>query len=529
MTLGGNRRQSLNDKSVTQQFPALTVSPKPIDITRNITWSPSVRFTRDEAKNTPRGFFVVANALGGLDSVAATENTRVSAFNLDTPLRFGGFNWRNTIGVTDRLAKGRQTFTFKEDNTSTPQPGDSVTVTQVVNGDFSTGVDWNTGINLPTLFRSTFKLQPSVGIDNVVGGQPFALRNRNTGGSYVVQGKRFALSMSASPTLFAFLPGFGPVGRIRHSFAPQLNWTYRPAADISPEFAQAIQQPGRPIELRSDPNQTASISLTNTFEGKARQAPGDTTDPMNVRKYRILSIATSQLAYDFEQAKKPGRTGWITPSISNTFQSDLLPGFNLSMSHDLWRGAVGTDSARFDPFLSSVSAGFAVSGNTFRSLLSIFGLASRPKETSATGRDRQPQPASYVADVGRRRPGTFFNTDTYAGNGGRGFSANFNYSLSRTRPTPGANIEDPRPRQNLGFSTAFSPTPLWSLSWRAQYNITDRQFESHELRLERDMHEWKASFNAVKNANGNFQFFFSIYLSDLPEVKFDYDQTTIER
>jgi hypothetical protein len=134
-----------------------------------------------------------------------------------------------------------------------------------------------------------------------------------------------------------------------------------------------------------------------------------------------------------------------------------------------------------------------------------------------------------VADVGRRRAGTFFNTDQYAGSVGRGFNANFNYSLSRTRPTPGDNIADPEPRQSLGFSTSFSPTPLWSLSWTAQYNITDRQFESHVLRLERDMHEWKASFNAVKNANGNFQFFFSIYLSDLPEVKFDYDQTTIER
>jgi Tat protein translocase TatC len=528
MTLGGNRRQSLTDRSVTTQFPALTVSPKPIDISRNITWSPSVRFTRDEATNTPRGFFVVANALGGLDSVAATEDTRVSAFNLDTPLRVGGFNWRNSIGVTDRLARGRQTFTFKQDNTATPQPGDSVTVTQVVSGEFSTGVDWNTGINLPTLFRSTFKLQPTLGIDNVVTGQPFALRNRNTNGDYVVQGKRFAFSMSASPTLFGFIGGIGPVARIRHSISPVLNWTYRPAADISPEFARAIRQPGRAIELRSDPNQTASISLTQTFEGKARQAPGDTTDPLNVRKYRILSISTSQLAYDFEQAKKPGRTGWITPSISNTFQSDLLPGFNLSTSHDLWRGTVGTDSARFDPFLSSVTAGFAVSANTFRSILSLFGLAHRKIDsTGASG--GQSRPTSYVADVGRRRAGTFFNTDQYAGNVGRGFNANVNYSLSRSRPTPGDNIDDPEPRQSLGFSTSFSPTPLWSLSWTAQYNITDREFESHVLRLERDMHEWKASFNAVKNANGNFQFFFSIYLSDLPEVKFDYDQTTIER
>ena len=269
--------------------------------------------------------------------------------------------------------------------------------------------------------------------------------------------------------------------------------------------------------------------MTQTFEGKPRQAAGDTADPQNIRKYRLLSVSTSALAYDFEQAKEPGRTGWITPSISNTYQSDLLPGFNLSTSHDLWRGAVGFDTARFDPFLSSVSASFSLSGNTFRSLLALVGLATRRDPDSAARREDSPPPASYVADVGSRRAGSFFNTDQYAIGVGRGFSASFNYSLARTRPTPEDDLEDPRPRQNLGFSTSFSPTPLWSLSWTAQYNITDRQFESHVLRLERDMHEWKASFNAVKNANGNFQFFFSIYLSDLPEVKFDYDQTTIER
>ena len=84
-------------------------------------------------------------------------------------------------------------------------------------------------------------------------------------------------------------------------------------------------------------------------------------------------------------------------------------------------------------------------------------------------------------------------------------------------------------RQSLGFSTNFSPTPFWSLSWSSQYNITDGQFESQVVRLERELHEWRAAFNFVKNPNGNFSFYFTIYLTDLPELKFDYDQTTIER
>lgn len=530
VALGGNRRQSLTDKSVTQQFPAITISPKPLDITRDITWSPAVSFTRDQSSNVPKGFVFVTNAQGGLDTIPATADTRVTAFNLDTPIRFGGFNWRNSVQVIDNLSQDRQVITFKEDDPTTPNPNDSVTVSKIFSGDFSTGINWSTGINLPTVFRSTFKVQPALNIDNAVTGSPFAIRNRNTGGSYVLQGKRLAFSLSASPTLFGFLPGFGPIAKIRHSISPILSWTYRPRASIPLDYARAIAQPGRPIERTSDPNQTASISLSQTFEGKPKRPPGDTTDAANVRKYRILSISTSGLSYDFEQAKKPGRTGWITSTISNTFQSDLLPGFNLNTTHDLWDGPVGTDSARFKPFLSSVSAGFAISGNTFRSLLSIFGLGGKPtkQEDASQARTQAVQPNRGI-DMGRRRSPGFYNTDQFSIGGARAFSANFSYSLSRNRPTPGDGIPDPTSRQNLQISTAFSPTPLWSLSWSAQYNITDSRFESHVLRLERDMHEWKASFNVVSNANGNFQFFFSIFLSDLPDIKFDYDQTTLER
>ena len=110
--------------------------------------------------------------------------------------------------------------------------------------------------------------------------------------------------------------------------------------------------------------------------------------------------------------------------------------------------------------------------------------------------------------------------------GGGAFSANFNYSLARSRPVPG--VAATPDRQSLGFSTNFSPTAFWSLSWSSQYNITDGAFESQVVRLERDLHEWRASFNFTRNPNGNFAFYFSIYLTDLPELKFDYDQTTFE-
>jgi hypothetical protein len=233
----------------------------------------------------------------------------------------------------------------------------------------------------------------------------------------------------------------------------------------------------------------------------------------------VLSINTSALTYDFEQAKKPGRTGWVTDALTNSFLSELLPQFTLSLTHDLWRGDVGTDSADFAPFLTSVSASFGISENTIRTLGSIFGLGGERKP----GGDRVPD---YQGDLGQRRQ-RFYNTgQAPIGLGGRSFSANFNYTLSRARPIPSI---DRRPtQQNLGFSTSFSPTPFWSLSWSSQFNITDSEFESQVVRLERQLHEWRAGFNFVRNANGNFAFYFSIYLTDLPDLKFDYNQTTFE-
>jgi hypothetical protein len=99
--------------------------------------------------------------------------------------------------------------------------------------------------------------------------------------------------------------------------------------------------------------------------------------------------------------------------------------------------------------------------------------------------------------------------------------------LSRVREVPG--VIPGTDQQNLGFSTNFSPTPFWALSWSSQYNITGSRFESQSVRLERQLHEWRAGFSFVRNANGNFAFSFSIYLTDLPDLKFDYNQSTFEQ
>jgi sec-independent protein translocase protein TatC len=522
VTLGGNRRQSLSDGSVQQLLPALTISPASLDLGSNITWSPGLSITNNTTSKTPLGPLIQVLPGGGVDSTAQVGSTRVTALDFQTPLRIGAFNWQNSLQVSDSRSTGRDSVQFRVDNPSTPDPTDSLLVTQVFPGNFSSDIDWDTGINLPVLFRGSWKLQPAVGISNTTSG-PFLLRNRNTGGSFVHQGKRFRFSASASPTLFAFYPGFGLASRVRHSLSPSISWNYSPAASVPLEFARALAQPGQALQLRSDATQTVSVGLSQTFEAKPKSRPGDTTN-VETRKIRVLSINTSPISYDFERAKKPGLTGWTTESMTNSFLSDLLPQFTLSLTHDLWRGVVGTDTAKFAPFLTNVSASFAISENILRSIGSLFGLGG--KRGMRSSREDQ-VPSSYVADT-RLRSRSFYNTGQVAlGRGGRGFSANFNYTLTRARPIPG--IATPPTQQNLGFSTNFSPTPFWSLSWSSQFNITDSKFESQVVRLERELHEWRAGFNFLRNANGNFAFYFSIYLTDLPDLKFDYNQSTFEQ
>lgn len=257
---------------------------------------------------------------------------------------------------------------------------------------------------------------------------------------------------------------------------------------------------------------------------------------MSARKVRLFSISTSPLSYDFEQAKKPGRTGWVNQTVTNTFLSDLLPGFSLSITHDLWRGVVGTDTAAFSPFLQNVTASFSLTrggGTAGYGGAMPYSGGGYPGGgypgggLPGTGFGGSPYGTSPYAGMPRpTSPGSFFGTDQIRAAGpARGFSANVNYSLARTRPIPGV---PPVPtQQSIGLGTTFSPSPFWAVSWQTQYNVTAKRFESHVLRLERDLHDWRAAFNFVRNVNGNVAFYFSIYLVDLPDLKFDLNQSTL--
>jgi Tat protein translocase TatC len=529
LNIGGTRSQDLSTANVSQTFPTISLTPSSVNITPWMTWSPGFSFTNDQQFHVATGTLLVpGDSVGKPDTLRLFNDNRHTSMSISTPLRIGRWNWGNSITVSDVRVHGRQEYQL---------PDSTGGVRRVLyNETFETRVDWNTSINLPSFFSGTWKLQPSVGILNTTSGGPFMIRNQFTGGRYVRQGKRPAFSMSLSPTFFGFFPGFGPLSRIRHSISPQISYQYAPGVAVPEEFAHAIDPTGSGLNSHIDPQQTISIGLAQTFEAKLKPPAGDTASEKEPRKIRLLSISTSAIGYNFEQAKQAHHTGWQNPTLSNTFLSDLLPSFQLSISHDLWKGQVGTDSAKFSPFLQSISASFTVTPATLQGLGRLFGLHPKPvaaptPDTTATqcagaSDDCRRYQGSSRTQYGPRGPGMGVGGGGY---GGKGFTLGISLSSTRSRGDTTPQLSHAPGRKTTNLNLSFAPTRNWTANWSTSYDMGTRQFAYHSLTLQRDLRRWRASFSFNKTAAGNFSFSFNITLTDQPDIKFDYDQNTYVR
>ena len=527
--LGGSRSQDLSSGQVSQNFPRVTLTPAPVNISPSITWSPGFSFNNQQTfHGQPPSLLLVPGPGGVPDTIKNFADSRQSQITFETPLRVGRWNWSNSLNMTDQASNAPLAIEIIDSTV----PGG---VRHIFYGStFGSALDWQTGINLPQLFSGTWKLQPAVQIINTTSAGPFMLRNQFSNGQWVQQGKRVQVSLGIRPTVFGFFPGFGPLERIRHSFSPIVNYFYAPGATVSAEYSRALDPAGVLLNSRSDPQQTITFGLSQNFEAKLRPPAGD-SGKQQARKLRLLSINTDALAYNFEQAKIPGHNGWQTQTIGNTFASDLLPNFSLRLVHDLWLGQVGLDSARFSPFLQSVNASFAVSPATLRGLARLFGFhPGKPAAPAATDTGAAARaPGQPGLPMSGQNPPLFGGpriTPVGGYGGGQGFSMSLSYTSTHTRPqVAGAAGAAPVAlnQEQLNTTLNFQPTAKWRATWSTQYDFVTEQFGEHIVRLERDLNRWHATFAFVKSPNGNFAFAFSIALLDAPEIKFDYEQQTV--
>ena len=80
----------------------------------------------------------------------------------------------------------------------------------------------------------------------------------------------------------------------------------------------------------------------------------------------------------------------------------------------------------------------------------------------------------------------------------------------------------------INGTVTLRPTELWDVSWRTSYDIERGGFNDHTIRLSRDIHRWKANFDFLQTATGNWQFRFEVSLTDNQDLKFDYRQRNLD-
>jgi hypothetical protein len=242
--------------------------------------------------------------------------------------------------------------------------------------------------------------------------------------------------------------------------------------------------------------------------------------------------------------------------------------------YSLYQGDILSDSARFKPFRESIGASFTINGQSgiFGALSRVFGravpaknpqiervepsaddaLANRVVSTPVAGgsaRNRQfnvPETESWQASLtyssSRQRPptgnGIVIDEDPtskcliYQANPivyqqcVQAEAANSNGGVGITRTTAGGPFIRTPPRDNIQSQMTFHLTPNWSGSWGTNYDFQAKKFGSHQVSLQRKLHDWKAIFAFTQAQNGNFAFNFFIALDAEPDLKFNYDKQT---
>lgn len=532
VSVSARRRQFLTSEQVDLTLPQFSLSFSPITLFR-----------------APRGREGLFNnmTLSGTGQFSRRSSTRPLATDTETTsgTLSGGLRLRNL-----NLSGG---FSYDE-RVTTEEDSSGVELDPASVGELS----WNTGLDYQINLIGSTALRPNV---RWRGG---FFRSPDTQGDYVTVPTQFSFGASLSTDVFGFYPGFAAFSRIRHKLSPGFSWSYAPA--VSADSATAAL-PGFPFDSIRARN-TLSFSLRQTFEAKVRSAepsPGaappaatrsvpdtmaadtipaapaagdlagraDTTDgpspllagsdrgpPTQRSRDRVvtlLAISTSALLFDFERAKL-GEPVLTSPTVSNNITSDLLRGLSINMTHRLFDGT-GPDR-NFDISLQQIAVSFSLRSG--QGIGDLIGLGSGPERRTPQQRaagtglptEREPDARSGLRE--------FYDTEQYDPFDGSGESGPWDLRLRYSLLRPATGTES----QTIDGTLTFQPTPKWAVRWTTQYNFTTNEFGQQYITLDRDLHRWRASFQFSRAPNGNVIFSVGVHLTDVPDLRGDYQQRT---
>lgn len=586
LQLGGTQTQYPGRDQLDRTFPTLSITSKPIEVGQWLTWTPTLTantsqsFDIDQTGDFAFRYFQGPN---GLDSTRVKRDTRNTTVAFSTPLEIRGFNWSNTINLSDIANE------FPEKRVIYPNPRDTtVKQERVFARTYRTGLDWQTSFSLPGFSPGKWNITPSLAIQKVDSRSPLVVRTERTGGEFVTQSLRPAAGITIAPKFFGFFPGFGPIERIRHAVEPSISYQYTPRGNVSDEFL--IANGDLPLGyLGNNAQNIVSLGFNTSFEAKLRSpdeaAPTDTTRraalPADSRKIKLLSLSFSTLSYDFIRAKESSSgTGLTNRTFDISARSDLLPGFDIGTTYSLFLGDPVSDTSEFKPYRESVRASLSLDANSpiVRSVARLFGIHLDSNRTEGRQDQRGQQSGGFGQGdflAGRGIAGSV-NRASLQIPQGQGWRMNLSYSGSRQRPPRGDNvvifdpkrecqfyIDDPfqydaclskflqggqtnsgnpynettrggtffrtPPTANLNGDISFHVTDNWAAQWRTSFDFETNEFAQHVVSLQRSLHDWDAIFAFTRSPNGNFSFSFFIALRAQPDIKFDYDRPSFPR
>ncbi len=581
LSVSADRRQFLSDDRVEMTLPSANLSLKSITLFsapsnrarffNNLTWSGSARYRRSTVDRATQAESTFMRSLA--DEVRTSSGVN-SAVNL------GALSWSQGLTVTERA------------NLDLPAaiafPGDTLGPPPTGRVDLATAdLAWTTSINYQQRLIGTTTLTPSLQIS----GAARRSDEIPEASSFVFGPRRLSFGASLRSDVYGYYGGFAGFEAIRHKISPQISYSYAPKTvatglqetvfGASNAFARNIVAFGfnqtfeakraegdegdaggteeAGLDLDEDLLAPDSIldaradSLFALQEAPLEPSVDEELDPNAPQRLppsrviNLLTLNTNVFTYDFVRARKSDNRleGFTTTRLRSQISSDLLRGLQLSVEHDLFdtKERNGEDRRVFDPLLSQLNLSFAMSSNSgiIQAIGRLFGGGGdAPAEAAADS-------AAALVDIDDLDPlldnvGNLSPTDESsiipgAGSSdvvgedpqpagrrqsGGAWNANFSYSLNRSRD-PGLPAS-----QLLQMGIRLKPTERWDLVWRTSYDVEERRFADHTIRLTRDLHRWQAHFDFLQTATGNWSFRFEVALTDNRDLKFDYDQRSTD-
>ncbi len=535
-TFGSSRRQFLSDNTVTQVFPKVGLNLSTITLFKATGLDPKWYNNATLTASAEGGRDGTTIGEANTNPTAQTRNTTSGSFRGSFSL--GKFALRQSYSLNDQQTDAREIPL---------ETGDSVRLLPALSEQSNR---WDVSVDYQQPLVGSITLTPNLALRGET------VSNARTNNVSVSSPAQLSFGAGVQADMFGvFAKPVGPFAAFRHRVSPGFSYSYAPKPQA--DSLQLATFGGLANSLESN---RLSFSLSQTLEAKYRETRSEeqvaadsmsadtATGPRRVqeaRKLTLLSVRTDALVYDFVQARDIG-VGLQTTELANDFNSDLLPGFNVTVRHSLFRPGTATDAGDeagaaknrvFSPKLVSANASFSVSGSSW--LFRVLRLGRRDSVTTRPGESGNPIPqgpqGGVAVDrtqdelglVGTRRINPVGTQMSTAGS----WTANLNYSLIRPREDAAVlsnTFFDPsRNDQSLRGTVNFQPTANWAAIWETQYSITQGEFSDHTLRLTRKLHDWDANFDFIKAQNGNFSFNFSVRLRANPDIKLDWQQNDL--